>query len=123
MKRAPKTIFTLGILLMLSSSYAQTGAKQPVKRTTPAIGHAVAVELKNLSEKSVTIFAGRRDELKNPKAKQKVYGGLSTNTLYVSVNEVVCIISPQEKPGSCANVKTGTTKMEVNAAGTVITAK
>jgi hypothetical protein len=124
MKRAFKAILTISILLMLNTAYSQgTGAKQPVKRTAPAIGNSVAIELKNLCEKSVTIFAGRRADLKAPKAKQKVYGGLSTNTLYVSVNEVVCIINAQEKPTSCVDVKAGKAQMEVNTAGTVITTK
>lgn len=110
------------MLLMLTHVYGQgSGAKEPLKKAT--IGNSVAIELKNLSEKSVSIFVGRRDELKNPEPKQKAYGGLSTNTIYASINEVVCIIGDQGKPTSCTNVKTGITEMEVNSAGNVITGK
>ena len=124
MKKPLKSILTLGIFLLLTHAYSQgTGAKEPLKKTSAAVGNSVAIELKNLSEKSVTIFAGRKDELKTPEAKQKVYGGLSTNTIYASINEVVCIINGQGKPSSCTTVKTGVTEMEVNSAGTVINGK
>jgi hypothetical protein len=122
MKSTLKAIFTMSILLMLTNAFCQgTGANAPMKKA--AIGNSVAIELKNLCEKDVRIFAGRRDELKNPKSKEKVYGGLSTNTIYASVNEVVCIINDQGKPTSCTNVKTGVTEVEVNKSGTVITGK
>lgn len=122
MKRTLKAIFTAGILLLLSNTYGQgTGANAPMKKA--AIGNSVAIELKNLCEKDVRIFAGRRDELKNPKPKEKVFGGLSTNTIYASVNEIVCIINTQGKPTACTNVKAGITEIEVNSPGTVITGK
>ena len=118
-----KTIFTIGILLSLGNVYSQgTGPKEPVKKSSAA-NNSVAIELKNLGEKNVTIFAGPKTELKNTKAKQKVYGGLSTNTVYVSINEVVCIIDAVGKPTSCADAHQGVTKMTVNQSGTAITGK
>jgi hypothetical protein len=123
MKTILKAIFSVVVLLMLGQAYGQgSKAKEPVKQTTRS-NTSIAIQLKNRCEKDVIIFVGRRDELKNPKAKQKVYGGLSTNTIYASINEVVCIITPQEKATSCTNVKAGITEMEVNSSGTVITSK
>ena len=118
-----KAIFTVSILLLLGNAYSQgTGGKEPVKKSSAA-NNSVAIELKNLCERNVTIFAGPKTELKNTKAKQKVYGGLSTNTVYVSINEVVCIIDAAGKPTSCADAHQGVTKMTVNQSGTVITGK
>lgn len=123
MKSVLKGLFTIGILLSLGNVYSQKAGngtlKTPVKESGAA-GNAVAIELKNLSEKNVTIFVGPKTEIKNTKAKQKVYGGLSTNTIYVSINEVVCIISTDGKATSCADVHQGVTKMEVNKSGMVI---
>jgi len=124
MKTTFKSIFTVCMLLILCSAYSQgKTTKTAPKKAAPAIGKSVAVQLKNLCEKDVIVFVGQRADLKNPKPKQKVYGGLSTNTVYASINEVVCILNEQEKPVSCINVKPGVAKMEVNSSGTVITAK
>lgn len=124
MKIPFKAIFTVCLLLILCNAYSQgKTSKTATKKTAPAIGKSVSVQLKNLCEKQVIIFVGQRADLKNPKPKQKVYGGLSTNTVYARVNEVVCILNEQEKPVSCINVKAVATKMDVNSAGTVITGK
>ncbi len=123
MKKNIKVALTIGILLVLGNVYSQgAGSKEAIKKGN-TVNNSVAIELKNTGEHNVTIFAGPKTELKNTKAKQKVYGGLSTNTVYVSINEVVCIIDAAGQATSCADAHQGVTKMEVNKSGTVITAK
>jgi len=92
------------------------------KKASPTVpGKEVTVTLKNLSEGTIAIFAGPKEELKNTLNKKTV-GGLSKNTLYVRVNEVVCILDG-EKTVSCAVVKESTTLLAINSSGKGITAK
>ena len=86
-------------------------------------GNSEVIRLKNNSDKPVIIFAGPKDELSNPKPRQKAYEAHSTNTIYVSMNEVVCIINEDEKPVSCEDVKAGIVEMEVTANGNKIVAR
>lgn len=99
-------------------STSKTAAKKPV---ATIYGKEVQVSLKNLSEGSIAIFAGPKEDLQNT-MKRKSVGGLSTNTLHVRINEVVCIVNGA-KTVSCASVKTGVTQLEINISGTAITAK
>lgn len=99
-------------------SKAKTPAKKPVPTT---YGKEVQVTLKNLSEGSIAIFAGPKEDLQNT-MKRKAVGGLSTNTLHVRINEVVCIVNGA-KTVSCASVKAENTKLEINISGTAITVK
>ena len=100
---------------------------KPKTTTTPkqsslnAIGKEVTVTLKNLSEGTISIFAGPKEELKNI-IKKRTVGGLSTNKLYLRVNEVVCILNG-EKTVSCASIKANTTLLEINSSGNGITGK
>ncbi len=115
------------------NSYAQTTVKKKtttttkpkattVKKASPTVpGKEVTVILKNLSEGTIAVFAGPKEELKNT-LKKKTVGGLSKNTLYVRVNEVVCILNG-EKTVSCAVIKESTTLLEINSSGNGITAK
>ena len=67
------------------------------------------------------IFAGPKEDMKDL-MKRKTVGGLSTNKMFLRVNEVVCIIKG-EKTVACGIVKTGTTQMEINSSATAIEVK
>lgn len=97
---------------------SKTTTKAPV---VPAPGKAVTLSIKNTAEKNIALFAGGRDGLKDPAIKE--LGGLSTNTLYLHVNDVVCIMDDKKKPKSCAEIKSTTQALEINSSGTVVTAK
>ena len=120
---------TLLVLITISAinSFGQVGAtgfnKRPVKMTSGSTGTTVAVGLKNLSPKQVIIYTGPKDELIKPEPRQKAYEGQSTNTIYVSINEVVCIMHESGKPVACIDVMPGQAKMEIDESGTAISAK
>jgi hypothetical protein len=54
---------------------------------------------------------------------QKTYAGLSTTTLYTSVNEVVCIMNATGAVVVCTDVKAGVTEIEIDASGSGINGK
>jgi hypothetical protein len=124
MKTALRPMLTVAICMALISVYGQHKIKvvewQEGSRGMPTSGTSVAISLKNLSNNKVTVFVGPKGDLANPKARQKVYESQSSNTIYASVNEEVCIIGTDEKPISCVDVLTGTEKLEIDATGTVI---
>jgi hypothetical protein len=122
MKSVIKAMLTTAILLAVVNVYSQAGAKRVSKSTTTP-GTSVALSLKNMSDNKVTIFAGPRDELSNPKTRQKVYEGQSTNTVYASVNEVVCILGADGKPVSCIDVMPNAEELEVDNSGTKISSR
>jgi hypothetical protein len=135
MKHLTKILLSLTLLsFAFHTADAQTTAKKkstatsksktttaPKKTAPVAIGKEVTVTLKNLSEGTIAIFAGPKDELKNT-LKKKTVGGLSKNTLYLHVNEVVCILN-SDKIVSCVAIQGTTTLLEINSSGNVITAK
>ena len=135
MKHLTKILLSLALLsFAFHTADAQTTAKKkptttsktkttaaPKKAAPVAIGKEVTLTLKNLSEGSIAIFAGPKDELKNT-LKKKTVGGLSKNTLYLHVNEVVCILNA-DKIVSCVAIQGTTTLLEINSSGNVITAK
>ena len=135
-----KALSSLALLILIyGSTFGQTGttktttpaskskatstkAKQPVKKVSPpASGKELTLTLKSLCEKDLPIFSGPRADIAKPQVK--IIGGLSKNTIYVKVNEVVCIMNDKKKPVACADVKPATTTIEVNISGTGITAK
>ncbi len=104
-----------------STGSKTTKAKPAPKKAAPTVeGKAIKVTLKSLAEADISIFAGKKEDLKTGQLKN--FGGLSTNTLYIKENDVVCIMK-DKKPVSCADVKPGTTALEVNSSGNVITKK
>ena len=135
MKTLSKIFFSIALLsFVFHNSYAQTNTKKKTvshtkskttavaKKASPVVpGKEVTVTLKNLSEGTIAIFAGPKDELKNLTMKKTV-GGLSKNTLYVRVNEVVCILNG-EKTVSCAAIHANTTLLEINSSGNGVVAK
>ena len=117
-----KVILTvLAILTITLPAQSQATMKTPVAKTTGG-GKAIAVAIQNLSSKEVIVFAGPKDEVSKPEARQKTYAGLSTNTLYVSINEQVCIVNTG-KAESCITVSPEISKLVINNAGTSISKK
>jgi hypothetical protein len=96
--------------------------KKPVKKAPAGPSKPVTITLKNMAEKQMPIYAGSKEGLKN--IKVKMVGGLSTNTLYVKTNDVVCILSSDgKKTMDCKDVKPSTTVMEINSSGREISSK
>lgn len=79
------------------------------------------ITVKNSSEKSIAVFAGPREGIRDPKLK--TFGGLSSNTVYVVPNDVVCLMSADKKPIACAIVKSETTIVEINTSATAVTGR
>jgi hypothetical protein len=127
MKKYLRTCIATALLLAAYAGlFAQGAPAKPAKSSTakkapPTVeGKAITVTLKNLAEADISIFAGKREDLKTGQLKN--FGGLSKNTLYIKENDVVCIMK-DKKPVSCADVKPGTTALEVNSSANVITRK
>jgi len=122
-----KTTITIALCLALVSANCQaTHArtfKSPTIKTTAVTGESVVLGLNNLSGKPVTLFTGPKSELSNPESREKSYESLSTNTIYASVNEVVCIVNTKGKTISCADIVSGVSELEISKSGTVIKAK
>lgn len=92
--------------------------------TAPAANTAskeVTIVLRNGAEKSVAVFAGPKDQLKEPKIT--VVGGLSKNNLYLKENDAVCLMTVDKRPVACTIIKPGVTTVEVNASANGITSK
>ena len=126
MRRFKYIIAIIFFALIFSGAIAQSTASKPPKtssgkKAVPAKeGKEINVSLKNNAEADVSIFAGKKEDLKKPAVK--TFGGLSKNTLYIRENDVVCIMK-DKKPVSCVDAKPGTTSVEVNSSGNVITKK
>ncbi len=101
-----------------SSTHKTSNTKKPAPTS---YGKEIKVTLKNLAEGTVLVFAGPKENLNDP-LKRKSVGGLGTNTLYLRVNEVACIVKG-EKTVSCAIIKSTTSQLEINTSGNQITAK
>jgi hypothetical protein len=132
MSTIAKTILLAAAVFVFQSNYAQTNVKKSnttqtteqkttAKKPAPVYGKEIQVTLKNLAEGTVSVFAGPKEDLKN-KTKRKTVGGLGTNTLYVRINEVVCIMNGQ-KTVSCTAVKATTKLLEINSSALAITEK
>jgi hypothetical protein len=87
----------------------------------PSSNQEKVVLVKNTCEKSIAIFAGPKEGIRDPKMNS--YGGLSTNKVYVMPNDVVCLMNDEKKPVACTIVKPETSSVEVNSSGNGITAK
>ncbi len=121
-------ILFLSLLPVAISAQTHTGGinKQNTyskKQAAPVSNKQITVTVKNLAEKSVVVFAGPKVEIKNPKPRLKTLGGLSKNTVYVKVSDVVCLMNVQDKPTACTDIKLTTTLVEINASANGITAK
>ena len=76
---------------------------------------------KNAAEKSVPVFAGPKEEIKDPKIT--VVGGLSLNKLYLKENDAVCLMTIDKRPIACTVIKPGMTFVEVNTSANSISSK
>jgi hypothetical protein len=134
MKPFPKTILAIAVVLLALTAGAQTNTKKSSSQKSksksstgsthhaaPVYGKEVQFTLKNLAEGTIPIFAGPKEDMKDI-LKRKTVGGLSTNKMFLRVNEVVCILK-DGKTVSCGVVKPTTTTMEINISGTAITVK
>lgn len=81
----------------------------------------VTITIKNTCEKGVAVFAGPKEEIRDPKLN--TYGGLSTNKVYIKENDVVCLMTSEKKPIACTLVKPGMTTVEVNTSATGVTGR
>lgn len=89
--------------------------------TAPASTEEMTILVKNSCEKGVAIFAGSKEDIRDPRLS--TYGGRSTNKVYVKVNDVICLMTAEKKPLACTSVKPGMTTAEVNTAGNGITGR
>ncbi len=109
----------------LSPNYAKAIAlaETPATPAAPAtqVGKEVTINLKNTAEKPVVIFAGPKENIREPKVN--TYGGLSLNKLYLHENEVVCLMTQEMKPMACTMVKPGVTAVEINNSANGIAGK
>lgn len=81
----------------------------------------VVIVIKNNSENKISVFAGPKEGIREPKLN--IYGGLSTNKVYVREGDVVCIMTDEKKPKSCTVVKPGVEQIEVNTSATTLAPK
>lgn len=95
-----------------------TKSKAPVKKApAPVVIKDVTVNLHNEGEGTISVFAGHKEDLKNPKLT--IIGGLSNNKLYLKTNDVVCIIN-KGKAMACASIKSSTVSLSINSSATEI---
>lgn len=87
----------------------------------PPVGKEVTITVKNTCEKGVAVFAGPREQIREPKLS--TYGGLSTNKVYIHENDVVCLMTDEKKPIACTVIKPGMTTVEVNTSATGVQGK
>ncbi len=131
MKTSFKILFAFAVLVLATeNSFAQTTkakTKSSSKKTTSTKAKTViapprdiTITLQNDHEGSVMVFAGHKEDLKNP--KPNAMGGLSKNKLYLKTNDVVCIVV-NGKPTACAEVKPTTVTLKINSAATQISEK
>lgn len=95
--------------------------ENPTAPAANTAGKEVTIVLRNGAEKSVAVFAGPKDQLKEPKIT--VVGGLSKNNLYLKENDAVCLMTVDKRPVACTIIKPGVTTVEVNASANGITSK
>lgn len=89
-------------------------------KTVTAPARDITITLQNDHEGSVMVFAGHKEDLKNPRLT--AMGGLTKNKLYLKTNDVVCIVV-NGKPTACAEVKPTTVTLKINASATQISQK
>ena len=107
------------VALLSNSGYP--AAKAVTEKPTAPASTEVKVVLKNTSEIPIIIFAGQKEDIRNPKVQ--TYGGLSKNTLYLQSTDVVCLMTSEPKIKACTAIKPGATLIEINSSGNLITCK
>lgn len=107
-----------------SNSYNKAVAleEKPDAPAQATVGKDVVITLKNTSERPIAIFAGPKENIRDPKIF--TYGGLSSNNkLYLHENEVICLMTVDKRPSSCTVIKPGITLVEVNTSANAISGK
>jgi hypothetical protein len=132
MKNVFKTFFCFCLISSGFVANAQTTGNVVVPRPATAMletpaqpanvnAKEVTVTLRNNAEKSVAVFAGPKENLKEPKVL--VAGGLSKNTLYLKELDAVCLMTVDKRPLACTIIKPGVTTVEVNTSANAISSK
>jgi len=121
------TILSLILIFGSISAQNETATIIPKARAiieTPVAapsGKPMIITLHNASEKSVAIFAGPKEEIKEPKIN--VVGGSSKNILYLKENDAVCLMTVDKRPSACTIIKAGVNIVEINVSANAITSK
>lgn len=131
MKNVLKATLLACILITTSSiAFAQNETAALVTKATAVIetptaptpaGKPVMITLHNAAEKSVAVFAGHKEDLKEPKSI--VVGGSSRNILYLTENDAVCLMTVDKRPAACTIIKPGMSTVEVNVSANGISGK
>ena len=130
-----KNVFQVAALTVLFclftySGYSQneTAAVAPAKATAvvdapvaQSANKPLIITLKNSAEKPVAIFAGPKEEIRDPRIT--VVGGSSKNTLYLKENDAVCLMTADKHPVACTIIKPGATVVEINVSANAISSK
>jgi hypothetical protein len=119
-----KLLFVSIVILFSRDLMAQTAKKQSSKgkntsasaSKSPAVD--VTVKLTSKCERNLLIFAGPKEQLRDPKVKE--VGGLSVNTFHLKTGNAICIMDAKKKPISCFIMTKSSSQLEINSAGTVI---
>ena len=75
----------------------------------------MTLTLRNNCDKHLNLFMGNKKEVFDGKSEE--VGGRSTNTLYLMEGDVVCIMDAPKTIHTCAIIKDGMTKVEINTGG------
>ncbi len=127
MKKTTRLMIAATLLVFAVSANAQEVASNDEPATTAKpdapvqANKEVTITIKNTCEKGVAVFAGPKEEIREPKLN--TYGGLSTNKVYIKENDVVCLMTNEKKPIACTIVKPGMTTVEVNTSATGVTGR
>lgn len=103
------------------TEYPKANAVTEQQTAPKPLGKEVKLQLINDGLGQIIVFAGPREEIRNPKVN--TYGGLSTNTLYLREGEVVCLMTSDMKMKSCSVIKEGMKELHINTSATTITPK
>ncbi len=102
--------------------YPKATAMEEAPTAPAATGNKpVIITLRNAAEKSVAVYAGPKEGLKEPKVN--VVGGLSKNILYLNENDAVCLLTVDKRPSACTIIKPGISTVEINLSANAISSK
>ena len=121
-----KALFLSASLLLGTTLFAQSNealasnTNNENKKTeetapVPVKAKEITINLKNTSERKVSVYAGTRKEVFS--GKGIALGGLSNNTLYLMEGDVICIMDDPKTIRACSILKDGVSKVEINSSG------
>ena len=116
----------LPILMFINVHAQETAMLNPgttgeVSKAPAGANTELQVTLKNTAATNIYVFAGPKEEIRTPRVV--TYGGYSKNTIYVKLNDVVCLMNAEVKPTACTVIKPGVNTVEVNSGGNGISSK